>query len=394
MAQLDSDIFLKQSGVDLGNIADGFERGMRIGDLVRQRKAQEIEMQKQNELKEAYNSGYETKEDGTVVLNPMKVSEFLRSKGRAQDAFKFEQDFKQQQAANAESQSKIQSYVANSKFGDLEHLVKNPNDPNAPKIWKSIYDFGKNSGMDMAGYSDIYDPQIVKAAYSLAIPVVKQRELQIQEEKNKIDWAKIQAEKKINEAKGPTVSAGQKAYDTDFAKDANDWTSDGRSQTLSDIAQLNAVAQRLKDGKGTTGGLTGIGGDRLTNAEVLKNRATVRKAALPLIKRFLPGAVSDSDRTEVINTLWNESDSTQNNIDRIEEFAKNMNSRVLSMDAKTKYFQDSGGTLGGFKSPGEIAIKPEDMPPAVDQKIQSFMQKNNIQDKNEAIRILKENGRL
>lgn len=157
MAQLDSDIFLKQSGVDLGNIADGFERGMRIGDLVRQRKAQEIEMQKQNELKEAYNSGYETKEDGTVVLNPMKVSEFLRSKGRAQDAFKFEQDFKQQQAANLKSDLDGQ-YTKNSMISSLLDTVKDQDSYLKAKT------YAISKGIKEAEQlPNTYDPQIMSS---------------------------------------------------------------------------------------------------------------------------------------------------------------------------------------------------------------------------------------
>lgn len=180
MAQLETGFY---SNMQAPDIAQSFERGIRIGDMMKERRAKDLEMQKRQQMDAAMKAGVVTNPDGTKSFNEaISIGEMMSVDPMA--ANKLKQDFQQQQAANAETQSKIQSYVANSKFGDLEHLVKNPNDPNAPKIWKSVYDFGKSAGMDMAGYSDIYDPRVVNAAYNLAIPAVKKREFEMQQQQN------------------------------------------------------------------------------------------------------------------------------------------------------------------------------------------------------------------
>lgn len=143
------------------------------------------------------------------------------------------------------------------------------------------------------------------------------------------------------------ATEGQKALDKDFAKDYNDWTSGGGSRARNEISKLESVVERLKSGQGGTGGFTGVLGDRFTSNDVLKNRADVQQSAMSLIKVLLSGATSDKDREQIVNTLWNEADSTENNKARIERFVADMKSRADQTDVKANYFKQSG-TLGGY----------------------------------------------
>jgi hypothetical protein len=357
MAQLDGSFYLQSQAPDIGQ---GIERGMRLGDMMKERRAKDLEMQKQSDIKEAYNSAYDVKEDGSKVFNPMKLGDLVRQKGYGQDAFKIEQDVRTQQAANLKSD--LENQYNESSY--VYSLLNGVNDQASFDAAKAQAKAKGIQGVDQIG--NIYDPKFVESlkgqygkasmTYEKQLEDSRKREAMAEQRADRsfdrqLQMGKLDLDRKKTETEAakPKLTAGQEALDKKFADDVNDWTSDGRAQSISDVAQLRNVVKNLEGGAGTTGGLTGAFGDRVTSSDVLKNRATVKKAALPLIKRFLSGATSDSDREAVINTLWNEADSTKNNMDRIVEFANTMDSRIQNMDLKSKAFKDSGGTLANFE---------------------------------------------
>lgn len=147
------------------DIGQSFERGMRLGEMVRQRKAQELEQQKQNDIKEAYNSGYETRPDGSSFFNPQRVSEHLKSKGLGLEAQKFDQDYQTQQAAQLKSQLENQ-YNQSSMVSSLLGTVRD----------QASYDAAKAQAMKFGiqGVDQLpsqYNPQFIdglKAQYGKA----------------------------------------------------------------------------------------------------------------------------------------------------------------------------------------------------------------------------------
>lgn len=69
MAQLDASIFLQQQAPDLSQIGAGFERGLRIGDLMRQKKADDVAKEKQSSIDQAYKAGNVQNPDGSVSFD-------------------------------------------------------------------------------------------------------------------------------------------------------------------------------------------------------------------------------------------------------------------------------------------------------------------------------------
>lgn len=362
MAQLDGNIFLQQQGVDFNKATEGFERGMRLGDMMRENKIKQAEMQKQADIKDAFNNAYDVKEDGSRVLNPTKVIDMVRAKGYGQDAYNIDQQFKTQQVANAEGQSKLRSSWVEKAHGLIDYAVKNPNTPEAASAYQTAYSLGKQSGVDLAGYSPTYSPQAAKMAYGGLNSLKETQNNAIQQEANRIRWAELNNKKDKQEQTGAKISDGQKMYDKEFAKDINEFTGGGFARLENEINKIDNVVARLRKGSGTTGGFTGIAGDRFTSDAVLKNRADVQQSAMTLIKTLLSGATSDKDREQIVNTLWNEADSTENNIERLKRFSEDMRSKLSDNREKAKYFENSGGTLFGYKSQGEIPINKNDMP--------------------------------
>lgn len=105
MAQLDANIFLQQKGPDFDQIGEGFERGMRLGDMMRERKAKDLEAQKQQRIKDAMQSAVITNPDGSTTLdtkmtvgNLMKVDPLL---ARQKDA-----EFQQQELVKEQNRNR------------------------------------------------------------------------------------------------------------------------------------------------------------------------------------------------------------------------------------------------------------------------------------------------
>lgn len=90
MAQFDSSMYRGVPAIDLSQATEGFERGMKLGDMVRQRKSDAL-------MKEAYQQGVTQNPDGSTTFNAMKVGDFLNQNGMARESQEFQA--KQQQKA-------------------------------------------------------------------------------------------------------------------------------------------------------------------------------------------------------------------------------------------------------------------------------------------------------
>lgn len=154
MAQLDGSFYLQSQGPDIGQ---SFERGMRLGDLMKQRKVQEMELQKQSAIKDAYNNAYDVNPDGSRVFNPIKLVDLVRGAGYGQDAVKIDQELKQQQATNLKSDLEGQ-YTKNSMISSLLDTVKDQDsylNAKAYAISKGI--------KEAEQMPNTYDPQIINS---------------------------------------------------------------------------------------------------------------------------------------------------------------------------------------------------------------------------------------
>jgi hypothetical protein len=69
MAQLDASIFMNQQAPDFAKAGEGFERGMRIGDMMRENKIKAAEQEKKRQIDEAYKAGQVTNPDGTTTFD-------------------------------------------------------------------------------------------------------------------------------------------------------------------------------------------------------------------------------------------------------------------------------------------------------------------------------------
>lgn len=83
MAQIDHSIYLQSQAPD---ILGGVERGMRMSDMIKDRKLKEQEIQRQAGLKKAYAAGVVQNPDGTTSYNPQLTMSALAQGGYGQEA--------------------------------------------------------------------------------------------------------------------------------------------------------------------------------------------------------------------------------------------------------------------------------------------------------------------
>lgn len=114
MAQIDHSIYLQQQGPDFGKAFEGFERGMRLGDMMKQNKIRELEVQKQSAIDEAFKAGQVQNPDGSVSFDKSITLKQLmgvdpREAQKAEMQFQQQDIMKQKNHANILFQESIKS---------------------------------------------------------------------------------------------------------------------------------------------------------------------------------------------------------------------------------------------------------------------------------------------
>lgn len=145
-------------------------------------------------------------------------------------------------------------------------------------------------------------------------------------------------------------SAGQRELDKQVAKEYQDWTSGGQKIAQSEINKLKGVADKLRNNELTTGGLTGLFPDRLTSNQVLGARADVESTVMNSLRAILGAQFTENEGKRIIQNTWNEGDSTQNNLARLDRLVNDLENKAMDKSQKANYFEQSGGTLAGYKA--------------------------------------------
>ena len=179
------------------------------------------------------------------------------------------------------------------------------------------------------------------------------RQFKRQLDTQKIDLAKEKADPRIQ---------GMKAVDRDFAKEYNEWTSGGAGTARLELDKLKGVTNKLKEKKVTTGGLTGAFSDRfITDNDVLAARADVRSTVMNSLRAILGAQFTEKEGTMIISNTWNEVDSTENNLERLNRLVEDLENRANQKDRKVKFY-GTNGTLAGFNVDQSSNEKSQGMP--------------------------------
>jgi hypothetical protein len=261
------------------------ERGMRLGDLINQGIQQNRMRQQEQQANQAYLSNLQKDQQGNMSLNKQGFLRNLMETGQGQLAGGYAQQWSKEDAARQQ-----QAFENQLKQQELANRVA--------------------------------DRQAMR------------------DEQRMLSGIKI---KELQEK----ATEGQKKLDTEFAKDYNEWTSGGSQAANAEIKKLQGVASRLKSGEVTTGGLTGMFGDRLTSNNLLSARSDIQSSIVTSLKNILGGSFTEKEGDRIIKNTWNEADTTENNLNRLNRLIGDLRAQSEAKNMKAKYFQESG-TLSSF----------------------------------------------
>lgn len=94
--------------------------------------------------------------------------------------------------------------------------------------------------------------------------------------------------------------------------------------------------------------MTGFWPDRMTSDDVLKARADVQSTVMNSLRAILGAQFTEKEGERIIKNTWNESDSTENNLARIERLVTDLESKANAKDAQSKYYEGNR-TLSGYQ---------------------------------------------
>lgn len=209
---------------------------------------------------------------------------------------------------------------------------------NKSKLEALMQDYGIKKGMDDTAYSRKKDAETRQDKLNeLAFDrQYKNKMLDIAADKTKSD-------------KKEQDNAGQKKLDQEFAKEYQEWSSGGEKIAQSEIGKLKSALNNMKTGKVTTGGLTGLFPDQLTSNKVLSARSDIQSSVMGSLRALLGAQFTEKEGERVIKNTWNEADSTENNINRVERLVGDLENKAADKSQKAAFFEQKGSTLKGFE---------------------------------------------
>lgn len=215
----------------------------------------------------------------------------------------------------------------------------------------------------------------------------QQDSLQVQREGNAI-------KQQIADRKaGASLTPGQEALDKDFGKKYSDWTSNGRSSVDANIKKLEEVYAELdalpKDEKTDRRPVAGKLWDAFQGEEQIQRREKVRSSAQEALRATLGAQFTEKEGEAIMNRAYDPTLSPQANMARMKAVIEERKQARNEKNRQAAEFE-TRGTLSKYNAqPSTISAQPN-----TDAKVDSFMKKNNITDRNEAIKILKDAGKI
>ena len=227
------------------------------------------------------------------------------------------------------------------------------------KFADNVLNRTKNREQEIARTRDMYDKfQMMKAQNEMN----KGNQIDLLKEKTRSDkdllGMRSQSAKEIAEMKqAQKGTVGQQTLDREFAKDFNEWTSGKRENAKSEIEKLKNVAKMLENKDLTTGMFTGLMPDRFTSDALLQARADVNSTVMNSLRAILGAQFTEKEGERIIKNTWNEGDSTENNLARVQRLAQDLEAQAKAKDVKADYFSKKGSLqdFGGEKM-GSMAV--------------------------------------
>lgn len=251
MAQIDHSIYFRQQAPDIfGNLSRGMQSGMKMGQLMRQKKAEEAELLKQQRIKGAYSSN--TNEQGEInqaglVKDLMGIDPQMGMKARREiPAMLHDEKKRVHEESQWEAQEKQRKFLEAKQKNDMGARILNG--VNDQKTWNiARRDLVANGYFEENEVPIAYTPGWVNSIKSRALSAKEQFdkiardrgfELDKKYKEGMLEAKKKDSEAKAIESKNKAKKEGQKLA-MDLRKERNSLPTTKDTQALS--AAFNKV---------------------------------------------------------------------------------------------------------------------------------------------------------
>lgn len=353
MAQIDSSIY---SSFQAPDILGSIQKGLSVRDMINTRDKEEKAQKKEQALAEAYNAGVSKNPDGTVSYDGMKTASKLSDLGYGKESIETLQNYKAQQKASIEEQRKKLSEMTDYLGRASQSLKQNPG------LYQNILQDAKARGFDVSTMPPQYGPDAQKMIdhyHGQALTVKDQVENQFKQQQfaaeqkwkqKSYDLDKQKAQ--LEHGKKSGALEGFKALDKDYAKDYNDFTSNGAENARGSIAKLREIRNELaKAGDGVFsagGGRSEIFPDAFRSKTSVRWRDQAQSAANATLKSIFGGQLSDGERKAAAAEFYNDKLDNADNVKILDAKIEAMEQGLQNQLSKANYFSKYG-SLQGFE---------------------------------------------
>lgn len=190
----------------------------------------------------------------------------------------------------------------------------------------------------------------------------------MEREKYKVSGAKDIAQMKMSakraqDAEKPAkMSKGQEKADTEFAKEYADWNAKGGyTSAIAAIDKIEkTILPQLKQDDESGHQFSGFFAKKQGLGEILspKRRAildNIVSVVGPTLRQINGTQFTEKESTQTIQSTFNTQLSDAENYRRLASLLKDMKTKAAEKDRASKYFEENGGTLSGYKATGSFA---------------------------------------
>lgn len=218
---------------------------------------------------------------------------------------------------------------------------------------------------------------------------------------------KLSSDERIAAAKANSKGGGETTFQKDqskaLGKQSASYYGQDRDQLISNSNKLNTAIGLIDSAKSgpVSGSVRGLLPDvarKISNPEAMEVQQAIQSAITDTLRPTLGAQFTEGEGKRIMDLQYDPQATPAENKRRATELKKVLDTKVKATDALYEHLGKGGKLVDfDFDKYGMRASEPSEStstPANLDSKIDSFMKKNNIKDRAEAERILKENGKL
>lgn len=203
---------------------------------------------------------------------------------------------------------------------------------------------------------------------------------------------------------GVKLSKAQEAADKAYAKEYVKFKSESEPRLQTQVDTLEDMYKELEDNPGMmTGTLDeftekalGGFGRSVTNPKLQGLKDRLDSIIQGGLRETLGAQFTEKEGENFLKREFNPKLGPEENLKRMKNFINKVNAQFEAKRKLASHYEEHG-TIEGLNSTSKLERTPKSqgqLPSDVEEKINNFMKKNGISDKDEAIKILKENKKI